>query len=212
MSLFYERGDRARPGHRLDGRERLVDPANPEICKVKGVMFAARERFVKELFGEEEFQRLLASLPVRTRACAEAPLAATWYDFESLVEYDRAIHARFGGREPRVLALLGAASVEYALTTVYKALDAGELARFLNAIPKFHTRFQKFGRVVFTPGAGGGQMAYYDYVCYSPIFCASAIGFYMEVLLRHGGRNPRVEERKCHCRGDDVCLFDLRWS
>ena len=211
MSLLLERRDRALPP-RLGGREVLVDPANPGTCKVKGVMFAARQRFVKEVFGAEEFRQLVAGLSARTQACAKAPLAGSWYEFASLVEYDRALHLRFSERYPHVLALLGAASAEYGLGKVYRALDEKELIEFLNGIANFHAQFQDYGRVVFTPTPGGGRMAYHDYACYSPIFCASAIGFFMEAILRHGGQAPRVEEVRCHCQGDGVCLYDLRWS
>jgi len=55
-------------------------------------------------------------------------------------------------------------------------------------------------------------MACYDNPCYSPLYCASAVGFFWEALLRHGARQARVEESKCHCRGDRVCLYELEWS
>jgi hypothetical protein len=195
----------------LTGEERLVDPQRPEICMVKGVMFAARRRFLKEQFGDAELQAILGALSAQTRAYAENPLAGSWCEFAALVELDRAIHQRLSRSRPDILTLLGAASAEYGIGRIYRALDTGELTKFLEGIASFHQQYQKYGRTVFTRTSGGAQMAYHDYVCYSPVFCASAPGFYVEAILRHGGRHPEVEELKCTCRGDGVCLYDLRW-
>jgi hypothetical protein len=211
MSLLYP-FDEPAPPPSLAGDERLVDPSRPDICYVKGIMFAARHRFLKEQFGEAELEAVLARLSRKTRGYAELPLAGSWYEFASLVEFDRAIHDRLGPRHPNALAMVGAASAAYGIGRVYRALDSAELMKFLEGIPLFHEQYQKYGRVECTPTPRGAQMAYFDYVCYSPVFCASAIGFFLEAILRHGGREPRVAELKCTCRGEGVCLYDLRWS
>jgi hypothetical protein len=90
-------------------------------------------------------------------------------------------------------------------------LDNKELLKFLEGIAAFHEQYQKFGKVVFTKTDHGAQMTYTDYLCYSPVFCSSAVGFFLESVLRHGGIDPKVVETKCHCRGDSMCLYDLRW-
>lgn len=212
MPLLLQPGAPQPPPPALSGAEVLVDPRNPEICMVKGIMFAARHRFLKEQFGPDELEAILGGLSDRTRPYAESPLASAWCEFASLVEFDRAIHRRLGDRHPNILALVGAASAEYGIGKVYRSLDSAELMKFLEGIALFHERFQRYGRVVCSATPDGAQMAYHDYVCHSPIFCASAIGFFLEAILRHGGRRPHVDEPKCTCRGDDVCLYDLRWS
>jgi hypothetical protein len=212
MPLLLQPGAPQPPPPSLTGNEVLLDPRNPEVCMVKGIMFAARHRFLKEQFGQGALESILAPLSARTRAYAENPLASSWCEFASLVEFDRTIHERLGDRHPNILSLVGAASAEYGIGKVYRVLDSVELMKFLEGIVLFHERFQKYGRVVCTATPAGAQMAYLDYVCHSPIFCASAIGFFLEAILRHGGRQPHVEELKCTCRGDGVCLYDLQWS
>jgi hypothetical protein len=212
MPLLLQPGAPRPPAPSLVGNEVLVDPRHPEICMVKGIMFAARHRFLKEHFGQAVLETVLAPLSARTRGYAENPLASAWCEFGSLVEFDRTIHRELSDRHPDILALVGAASAEYGIGKVYRVLDSGELRKFLEGIAAFHERFQKYGRVVCTATPDGAQMSYLDYVCHSPIFCASAIGFFLEAILRHGGHRPRVEETKCTCRGDDVCLYDLRWG
>jgi predicted hydrocarbon binding protein len=95
---------------------------------------------------------------------------------------------------------------------VYKSLDNTELTKFLESQALFHTQFQKFGNVKFEKTKNGGRMICSDYPCYSPIFCGSAIGFYLESILRHGGTDPNVVETKCQTLGDSSCTFDMTWK
>lgn len=53
MSLLHP-CDEPAPPPSLAGSELLVDPSRPEICCVKGIMFAPRHRFLKDQFGEVE--------------------------------------------------------------------------------------------------------------------------------------------------------------
>lgn len=212
LARLLERNGRRRPPPPLVGQEVLVDPRNPAVCQINGAVFAARQRFVREAFGEQGFQEVLARVSPATRAYAERPLASGWCDFASLVEYDRVVYQQFHSRYPHVLTLLGAASAEYGGGTLYRLLDQEGLVGFLEGLVHFHGLYQKYGRAVFTRSARGGLMACYGNPCYSPLYCASAIGFYLAELVRHGARNPRVEELKCHCRGDDACVYQLEWS
>jgi hypothetical protein len=51
-----------------------------------------------------------------------------------------------------------------------------------------------------------------DYPEYSPVFCASATGYYEGALQMMHVPGPIVAaEALCHCAGDGVCRFDLSW-
>ena len=89
-------------------------------------------------------------------------------------------------KQPNILALAGAASAEYGIGKVYKALDSAELMKFLENEATFHSQFQKFGNVEFQQTPRGGRMIYTSYPVYSPVYCASAVGFFLEAILRHG--------------------------
>ena len=195
---------------RLGGNEVLVGP-DPSVCKVKGVMFAGRKQLLLELIGDDGFEALVSTLSARTAAYARTPLASSWCEFASLIEFDRAIYQRLHDRYPHVLALIGAASAELGIGRVYKMLDDQELVMFFEHGARFHSQYQKFGRVQFVRTANGGRMIYSDYPCYSPIFCTSAIGFFLESILRHGGKDPDVAEKSCQTRGDATCTFQLTW-
>jgi hypothetical protein len=199
------------PTPRLDGREKLTG-ANPDIAKVKGVIFAARKQFVTETGGDEGYNAVMVKLSPRTAGYFKTPMASAWCEFESLIELDRAIYDVFHAKKPNILALAGAASAEYGIGKVYKALDSAELLKFLESQANFHSQFQKFGNVDFEATPRGARMTYSNYPVYSPIYCATAVGFFLEAILRHGGQNPAVNQTRCLCLGQSNCTFELTWT
>jgi predicted hydrocarbon binding protein len=195
---------------RLEGKEVLHGP-DPAVAKVKGVMFGARKQFLVENLGDEGFNKFVEKLTPRTRGYVKTPLASSWVEFESLVELDRAIFEELKGKYPNVLALIGAASAELGIGRIYRSLDSESLVQFLETNALFHDQYQKFGSVRFEKTPGGGRMIYSNYPVHSPIFCASAVGYFMESILRHGGTEPSVVETKCQCHGEKTCTFEMTW-
>jgi predicted hydrocarbon binding protein len=210
MSLLMQRKGPAAPLPRLEGREVLSGP-NPDIAKVKGVMFGGRKQFLTDTAGEDGLATILAKLSPRTASYAKTPLASSWCEFSSLIELDRAIYETMKQKYPNILALIGAASAELGIGRVYKSLDTTELLKFLENQALFHNQFQKFGNVRFEKAPNGGRMICSDYPVYSPIYCASAAGFYLESVLRHGGGEPSVVETKCQTLGDSHCIYEMTW-
>ena len=210
MSLLAQ-GNINVPPPRLDGREVLIGP-DPAVCKVKGVMFGGRRQFLLDTVGPDGVTAILDKLTPRTRTYLRTPLASSWCEFESLVELDRAIHELLKDRYPNVLALIGAASAELGVGRIYRSLDSASLVQFFESNALFHDQYQKFGSVKFEKTPNGGRMIYSGYPCYSPYFCASANGYFLEAILRHGGSDPRVSETKCQCLGDRTCTYEMSWS
>jgi predicted hydrocarbon binding protein len=209
MSLLMERKIASTPP-RLEGKEVLVGH-DPALAKVKGVMFGGRKQFLVETLGEAGFQALIEKLTPRTRSYVKTPLASSWCEFESLIELDKATHHELKAKYPNVLALIGAASAELGIGRIYRSLDSESLVQFLENNAQFHDQYQKFGAVRFEKTANGARMIYSNYPCYSPVYCASAAGYFMECILRHGSTDPSVTESKCQCHGDKTCTFEMTW-
>ncbi|HEX8408900.1 MAG TPA: hypothetical protein VF883_08560 [Thermoanaerobaculia bacterium] len=198
------------PAPKLEGKEVLVGP-DPAIARVKGVMFGGRRQFLLDTLGPEGFTAFLEKLTPRTKSYTRTPLASSWCEFESLIELDRAIYNELKAKHPNVLALIGAASAELGIGRIYRSLDSEELVQFLENNAQFHDQYQKFGTVRFEKTPGGGRMIYANYPVHSPVYCASAVGFFMESILRHGGTDPKVAETKCQCHGEKTCTFEMTW-
>jgi predicted hydrocarbon binding protein len=209
MSLLMDRKTSAQVP-RLEGKEVLTG-ADPALAKVKGVMFGGRKQFLLDTIGDEGFNAFIAKLTPRTRGYVKTPLASSWCEFESLIELDRAIFNELKARLPNVLALIGAASAELGIGRIYRSLDSDSLVQFLEGNAMFHDQYQKFGSVKFEKTPNGARMIYSNYPVYSPVFCASAIGYFMESILRHGGTEPTVAETKCQCHGEKTCTFEMTW-
>jgi hypothetical protein len=209
MSLLMQRKGPAAPLPRLEGKEVLVGP-NPEIAKVKGVMFGGRKQLLATM-GDEVVAAIIAKLSPATANYTKTPLASSWCEFSSVIELDRTIYDTLKQKHPNILALIGAASAELGIGRVYKSLDSTELVKFLENQAQFHHQFQKFGNVRFVKTPNGGRMICSDYPVYSPIYCASGVGFYLESILRHGGTEPSVVETKCQTLGDGLCTFEMNW-
>jgi hypothetical protein len=209
MSLLMQRKSVSTPP-RLEGKEVLVGP-DPALSKVKGVMFGGRKQFLLDTLGEAGFTAFLDKLSQRTRGYVKTPLASSWCEFESLIELDKAIHQELKGKYPNVLALIGAASAELGIGRIYRSLDSESLIQFLESNASFHDQYQRFGIVHFEKTPNGAKMIYANYPCYSPVFCASAFGYFLESILRHGGSEPTVTETKCQCLGEKTCTFEMTW-
>jgi len=209
MSLLMQEKVATQPP-KLEGKEVLIGP-DPGIAKVKGVMFGGRRQFLLDTLGPEGFNAFIEKLTPRTRTYTRTPLASSWCEFESLIELDRAIHNELKAKYPNVLALIGAASAELGIGRIYRSLDSEELVQFLENNAQFHDQYQKFGTVRFEKTPAGGRMIYANYPVHSPVFCASAIGFFMESILRHGATEPKVAETKCQCHGEKTCTFEMTW-
>jgi predicted hydrocarbon binding protein len=161
--------------------------------------------------GEAGFNAILEKLSPRTRGYVRTPLASSWCEFESLIELDKAIHNELKSKFPNVLALIGAASAELGIGRIYRSLDSEELIKFLENNALFHDQYQKFGALRFEKTRNGARMTFLDYPCFSPVYCASAVGYFQESILRHGASEPNVSETKCQCQGDKSCVFELTW-
>lgn len=210
MSLLFQTKGTSSPLPRLEGKEVLVGP-DPSVCKVKGVMFGGRKQFLLDVAGEQSFYDVLTRLTPHTMQYARTPLASAWCEFGSLIELDRAIYDTLKAKYANVLALIGAASAELGIGRVYKSLDTAELNKFFESSALFHSQYQKFGRQRYEKMPNGGRVIYTDYPCFSPIFCASAFGYFMEAILRHGASDPTVTETECQTLGDKSCTFELTW-
>jgi predicted hydrocarbon binding protein len=209
MSLLMQRKAPA-AAPRIEGKE-VLEGNDPSVAKVKGVMFGGRKQFLLDLIGEARFNALVEKLTPRTRNYARTPLASSWCEFASIVELDRAIHDELKAEYPHILALAGAASAELGIGRIYRSLDSDSLVEFFETNARFHDQYQKFGKVRFEKTPSGGRVIHSDYPVYSPVYCASAVGYFMEAILRHGGSDPSVVETKCQCRGDATCTFDMKW-
>jgi hypothetical protein len=177
--------------------------------RVKGVMVRAHVDWVRDHRDRDEVIEFFEAIPRGMRTV----LAASWYDFADVVALDRVIMDRFGNGELSFLRELGAYSARQSLTGVYRFFQRAGVHEFFRRSALLHGQFQDFGSAVYEELAGtAGRMIHGHYSSYSPLYCASAVGFYRECIRLHGGMRIEVWEQECQCRGDGECVFELAWE
>src|SRR5260221_8073226 len=87
--------------------------------RVKGSMIRAHLDWVRDHASRDEIIELFETLPAEVRREVATVLAASWYDFATLIAVDRTILSLFGGNDERVLEQLGAYSAQKNLSGAY---------------------------------------------------------------------------------------------
>ena len=179
---------------------------------VKGGMVRAHMDWVREYHGEAALERALDRLRMPVRRELETAVATTWCSFDALIALDRAIQDCFGrGRD--LMRELGRYSAHRNLSTTYRLFLRSDVHEFFHRSALLHTQFQDFGRVEsHRLGATRCELRHTGARCFSPLYCASALGYYEQVVIMHGAKNVTVEEVLCQCRGDEACIFRLCWD
>lgn len=177
---------------------------------VKGGMIRAHLDWLRRNSGEAAMTKLIQSLPPHISAEISSALPTSWISFEAVVTLDRAIAQQHGNN---VLKDLGRFSAKINLDTTYRLYKREDIHEFFRRSASLHAQFQDFGTAAYEQSNDhGGRMIHTGYACFSPTYCASAIGYYEEALRIHGGRNVIVTESRCQCAGDSDCTFVMRWS
>lgn len=180
--------------------------------RVKGGIAQAHVEWVRQYHGDHAVEELIASLDETIRTEIETAVGSSWCSFEALVVLDRAIQQRFG-RGRSLMRELGRYSAHLNLSTTYRLYRRENVLEFLRRSSLLHAQFQDFGRVeCHQLDATACEMRHVAARCYSPIYCASALGYYEQVVIMHGGNDVTADETACACGGADCCVFRLRWS
>ena len=183
-----------------------------EQAAVKGTMLHAHLAWAAGRPGGAE--PAAAALDAESRRLAAGDFLDTdWVPFRCLVRIDRALAAAAGMPPEQVFRELGQHSATLNLSGAYKSFVAEEPHRFFEKSARLNDRFQNFGRCSYERrGERRGRMRHEDYEEYSPVYCASALGYFEGALRLMKVPGPvHVFEVSCQCAGDPACVFDLSW-
>ena len=183
-----------------------------DTAAVKGTMLNAHLSWAREHISED-LGCLRPHIDAESHRFVDAQvLSMSWVPLRSLVVIDKAIAAVVGGRPEEVFLELGRHSAARNLGGIYKSFVSDEPHKFFSQIA-VHNAFQNFGKVSYEQtGERSGCIKLAQYLEYSPVYCASAMGFYEEALKVMKAPGPiTVSETSCQCAGDQACCFDLKW-
>lgn len=181
--------------------------------RMKGGVFKSHLTWLADNRPAADKELFLQKLQPETRQTFSAPVLATnWYPFSMLIDIDRTLMDLFGGGKIHFLRELGKYSARINLSTTYRAFDRDTNHEFFRNSALLHSQFQDFGKAHYDQtDERSGRMLHTDYNCLSPLFCASALGYYEGCITSHGAARAWVTETECQCYGGKSCTFEMKW-
>jgi predicted hydrocarbon binding protein len=184
-----------------------------QVAAVKGTMVQAHLLWASAKVADAQAKIVGLVTPECAEYVNRTFLATDWMPFRCLVGIDRAIATLVGGSAEAVYRELGRHSASQNLAGAYKSYAADEPHRFFANGARLHNRFQNFGKSSYEQlGERQGRVKIEEYAEYSPVFCASGVGYYEGCLRMMKVPGPVFAvETSCQCAGDPACVFDLSW-
>lgn len=182
--------------------------------QIKGAILKSRLAFIKQHFGDEAVQQVLASLPAEDRAALGSILTVRWYPFEAGKRLDDAIMAVCGKGDPAFFKRLGAASADQNLAALHKTfLTPGNPHAFLGKARSIYALYYETGRREYErTGDASGVLTTYDAETFSGPDCLTVIGWHERALDMCGAREVRIVEEECRAKGGAVCRYRVSWG
>jgi hypothetical protein len=183
--------------------------------RVKGAALLSRRSFVREVYGEGSWSKILDTLPDNDRRELQgAILASTWHGFELNERLDAAIVEILGGGEKQIFEEIGGWSAKQNLTGPHKAFAARrDLRRFLAATDRIYGLYYDSGRRTYEEtGPNSGVITTYDAETFSETDCLTVIGWYKKALEMCGATRVEMIEETCRAKGGAECRYRLRWE
>ncbi|HEX6100816.1 MAG TPA: hypothetical protein VF432_31150 [Thermoanaerobaculia bacterium] len=176
--------------------------------RVNSAIAAAHLQWVRDYHGDDAVKDLFWKLD--REVAEELGADGGWLSFATLIALDRAIERRFGRGRRGFMRELGRYSAHLNLTGSH--VRGAAVHDFLHRSAVLHARFQNFGSVKYEElDLTSGRMTH-TAECFSPAWCASAIGYYEQALVMQEAIPLRVDEVSCRCNGAARCTFELQWS
>ncbi len=182
--------------------------------KVKGNIIRARIAFVKERFGDDAWQKVLAALPEADRKQLGSVMGVGWFEFELGDRLDKAIVAVLGGGNTRIFEDMGRASARENLGGPHSSfLQPPDPQKFLAKASMIYRFYYDTGQRSYEQtGPTSGVLTTTGSETFSTADCATVIGWYKEALEMLGAKAVTVVEETCCARGDQACRYKVSWS
>ncbi|MEO6402216.1 MAG: hypothetical protein ABIP62_09410 [Vicinamibacteria bacterium] len=185
----------------------------PGKVQVKGTMLQAHLEWLSKQV-PDRIVALKPHLPDDVfKLVSHGVLATSWITLKTLITVDRAIAKAARNETDQTFRELGRHSATSNLQGVYSGFVTEEPHRFFDRQSRLHSRFQDFGRSLYeVVSPREGRLTLEDYLEYSPVFCLSAVGYYVGALETMKVPGPiDVRETKCVCSGDPACVFQIKF-
>ncbi len=192
----------AEPGEVLDGGA------------IKGGVFNAHMNWVREAAGENAVREITTLLALREKESVPDVFSTMKsYPFRLLIALDRIIDAIHGGDIPEIFRHMGRYSATQNHSRDIGMIDKLSVHAFFSRSARTFERFHDFAKAAYEQASDrAGLFVHTSPACFSPVYCASSLGYYERCVLMHGASTVQIEEVACRCRGNADCTFAFTWE
>jgi predicted hydrocarbon binding protein len=183
--------------------------------KIKGFILHSRKEFVLDNFGNDGWNKVLATLPDEDKKIYEGfILTSNWYDFEISERLDTAIVEILGKGSTDVFEDIGKKSAQRHLTGIHASfIVPGNPQAFLEKADVIYKYYYDVGyREYEATGTNSGILTTYESEVYSAPDCLTVIGWHKEALRMCGAKEVQIEEEVCRAKGGDYCQYMVQWQ
>ena len=182
------------------------------MAEVKGTKITSKLEFVRQRFGEETLDRVLASLPDGHAATARHALPIGWYDGAIYDELVEAVCRVAAAGDPAIYDVMGVDSAERQMAGAYGGYLKHDLVRTLESMVPMHGQLNRPAEMAVETSSPGACTIVVRAPRSSAAGCRVSRAFYRRVAELSGVQQVAVTESTCTSRGDEACRFHVRWS
>jgi uncharacterized protein (TIGR02265 family) len=203
---------RPKDGARWVGNVLLPQRSHGVYPRTRGVVF----RSIPRALGVRNAERLRELIGE-----SDAELASAFTDLAPLGWFSTNLFTRLLAEAPRhieretsVLARdLARASVRASFRRFFPASSATLVPeRTLSAVRNVWSRYQTWGQASSIPISATEMLIQFSETLREPALCSWTGGMLEQLIVLSGGHKAQVDHEICEARGDNACVYRVRWS
>jgi hypothetical protein len=185
-------------------------PAGP--ATTKGICFVNIRHFVKDKFGDEMWERVLAALNEADRDIAITVGALAWYDVTVFGRLLRTVDKVCGKGDLSLIKEIGRYEAEHDFNrTVRLFLRAVDPVSLIKMGQRLWSHFQSSGEIDIEEVPGGINAVVNGWVT-DEAQCVELLAYVQRTIEFSGGKNVILVHQQCRGRGDARCFTEVRWK
>ena len=187
------------------------------MAEIKGILLNAWVKFVNERYGEQAIARCFEALcPEERRLISSTFLDASWYPYDSLHAFGKAIRPLVTKSDTNFAEDIGRFMAQHAFTGVYRSLLARDpikqVGKFTSIAEFFFRGVHKLETEITGPASCLARYRYEAGAKPTRGICISLSGFWSRSLELAGASKVAAAHPKCFAAGGDCCEFLLEWQ
>ncbi|HMG33323.1 MAG TPA: hypothetical protein VKM94_05240 [Blastocatellia bacterium] len=180
--------------------------------RVKGGKISSKIAFIREYYGEEMIQKIVASMTPRDQAELKLILDTAWYSIDLYDRFVVAICDVAASGDSSVYEKIGFHSADLAFSTTYKTFRGKNPTDLFEKTLSMHAMRNDPAEMKVISQQDGACIVRIAQPRSTVALCSLARAFYVRAIELCGQSNVRVRETSCSGRHEAYCQFEIAWQ